>query len=282
MSSDTLPLITIIVAVYNGAKTLQKCIDSIVSQTYPHKQLIIIDGSSTDGTVDILKANNEHISYWVSEQDTGIYNAWNKGLAHAKGEWVSFLGADDFFWDESVLSRVADVLISIPAKYSVVYGNVVITNDANDSLFRVGQSWEKAKKIMNELMSIPHPGAMHHKRLFDGAVFDESFKIAGDYEFLLRELKDSDAYYMENIVLAGMQIGGVSAKSTNIISALVEVRKAQKKNGIKKIPWRWYWAIVKAKLRILLFCILGEVLGRHVMDKIRNFSGKPSVWKHNK
>ena len=91
------PLISIIVAVYNGEKTLQRCIDSVFSQTYPHKELIIIDGGSTDGTVDILQTNNDKITYWKSEPDNGIYQAWNKALDHAKSDWICFLGSDDYF-----------------------------------------------------------------------------------------------------------------------------------------------------------------------------------------
>ena len=79
--SDREPSISVIVAVLNGAKTLQRCIDSVAQQTYPNKELIIIDGGSQDGTVDILKANQGKITSWISEPDRGIYSAWNKGLA---------------------------------------------------------------------------------------------------------------------------------------------------------------------------------------------------------
>ena len=96
------PKISIIVAVYNSKKTLQRCIDSVFSQTYPHKELIIIDGGSTDGTVDILRANNDKITYWKSEPDNGIYQAWNKALDHAKSDWICFLGADDYLWKPKV------------------------------------------------------------------------------------------------------------------------------------------------------------------------------------
>jgi glycosyltransferase involved in cell wall biosynthesis len=85
-SNESQPLLTVIVAAFNGAKTLQQCIDSVVQQTYGNKERIIIDGGSRDGTVDLLKKNDCAISYWVSESDNGIYHAWNKGLSRAKGE----------------------------------------------------------------------------------------------------------------------------------------------------------------------------------------------------
>jgi glycosyltransferase involved in cell wall biosynthesis len=82
------PLISVIVAVYNGAKTLQRCIDSVSDQTYPNKELIIIDGGSTDGTIEIIRSNQDQITYWQSEPDNGIYHAWNKALDHASGDGI--------------------------------------------------------------------------------------------------------------------------------------------------------------------------------------------------
>src|SRR3990172_6849742 len=106
MNQEFAPLISIIVAVYNGKATLQQCIDSVAQQTYPNKELVIIDGGSNDGTVELLEKNRSKFSYWISEPDRGIYNAWNKGLVQAHGEWVCFLGADDYLWDATVLGRI--------------------------------------------------------------------------------------------------------------------------------------------------------------------------------
>ena len=118
------PLITVIVAVFNGAKTLQHCIDSVAHQSYPNKDLIIIDGGSNDGTVDLLKTNYEQIKYWISEPDKGNYNAWNKGLSQAKGDWICFLGADDYFWDAQVLERMAEPLKKFPPDIRVAYSQI--------------------------------------------------------------------------------------------------------------------------------------------------------------
>ena len=106
MTSSPAPLISIIVAVFNGKETLQQCIDSVAQQTYQNKELIVIDGGSNDGTLDLLNQNSSRLT-WLSEPDSGVYSAWNKGLARAKGEWVCFLGADDFLWDANVLEQMA-------------------------------------------------------------------------------------------------------------------------------------------------------------------------------
>jgi glycosyltransferase involved in cell wall biosynthesis len=84
-----------VVGVRNGARTLQRCIDSVRNQAHPHKGLIIVDGKSTDGTVEILSCNANAISWCISEPDIGIYAAWNKALLHVKGEWICFPGTDD-------------------------------------------------------------------------------------------------------------------------------------------------------------------------------------------
>jgi glycosyltransferase involved in cell wall biosynthesis len=143
------PLITIIIAVYNGAKTLQQCIDSVAQQTYPNKELIIIDGGSKDGTVDLLKTNHGKIGYWVSEPDYGIYHAWNKGLAQANGDWICFLGADDYFWDTQVLERAAVKLALIPPEIRVAYGQIMLLTADGVSIYAVGESWETVKKVLN-------------------------------------------------------------------------------------------------------------------------------------
>src|SRR5579864_471869 len=95
-----LPKISIIIVTYNAAAYLQKCLDSIYRQKYPSIEIIVLDAESTDGTVDILKANTNKITFWKSEKDEGIYDAMNKALEHVTGEWVYFLGADDELLDD--------------------------------------------------------------------------------------------------------------------------------------------------------------------------------------
>ena len=100
--------ISIIMALYNGAATLRRCLDSVKSQTYRNIELIVIDGGSSDGSLEILRQYQDSIHYWESEPDRGIYHAWNKGLDHVTGDWVNFLGADDYFPEADVLIRVVE------------------------------------------------------------------------------------------------------------------------------------------------------------------------------
>lgn len=279
MNRASAPLISIIVAVYNGKATLQQCIDSVAQQTYPNKELIIIDGGSKDGTVELLKENSNKFSYWISEPDRGIFNAWNKGLKQAQGEWICFLGADDYFWDDTVLERMAVQLQMLPINIRVAYGQVMMVGD-NEQLSRLeGESWVKQKECFDQYMCIPHVGTMHRRSLFEQhGKFDESFRIAGDYELLLRELMTGDAVFFPDIITAGQRLGGISTKADNYLRTLRETRRAQRMHG-KLLPGKF---LLKKRaieyLRLLLWKVLGERLARKLLDFHRRIKGLPPHW----
>ena len=279
MNNQPVPVITIIVAVFNGAKTLQQCIDSVAQQSYPNKELIIIDGCSTDSTVDLLKANSAKVSYWVSETDNGIYNAWNKGLSQATGEWICFLGADDFFWDECVLNNMAKALVRLSPKVRVAYGEVMLLSANGENIHTIGQPWGEIKHLLPKQMLIPHPGAMHHASLFkEAGGFDESYKVAGDYEFLLRELRHSDAYFLSNLIVVGMQVGGVSSDPQQSLQQLFEVRKAQRANGFIFPSIKWLFSLSRVLVRVVSWSVLGESKTRKLLDIGRKIMRKPPYW----
>jgi glycosyltransferase involved in cell wall biosynthesis len=268
------PLITVIVAVYNGVRTLQQCIDSIAQQSYPAKELIVIDGASTDGTVEIVEQNKEKIAYWVSEPDRGIYNAWNKGLEQVKGEWICFLGADDYFLDKNVLEQAAKCLAMLPDNICVAYSQVMLLN-TEEALYPIGEPWEKIKKRFKQFMCIPHQGVLHRRRLFEvHGPFDESFRIAGDYDLLLRDLKTSDAFFIPNLILTVMRLGGVSTDPGNALAGLREFRRAQLNNGLRFPGWVWLTAVARAYARLLLVNLLGEPVARKVLDFRRRIMRK--------
>lgn len=280
MSHDPEPLISIIVAVFNGKATLRQCIDSVAQQTYPNKELIVIDGGSTDGTVDLLRANSERISYWISEPDHGIYSAWNKGLAQAKGEWICFLGADDYFFDAHALAQMGEQLVKLPADVNVVYGQIMLVSADGKAIHAFGEPWENVKERFKQAMSIPHQGTMHRRSLFERhGNFNESFRIAGDYELLLRELKSADARFIPGIIMTAMrQGGGISSNPENSRVVLRESRRAQRMNGLRMPGRFWLMSVVRLYLRLLLWKILGERLARKALDLGRRMMGLPPYW----
>jgi glycosyltransferase involved in cell wall biosynthesis len=273
------PLITIIVSVLNGAGTLQRCIDSVTRQTYPHRELVIVDGGSTDASAEIMQKNNAQLGFWLSEPDRGIYDAWNKGLLHARGEWICFLGVDDYFWSNDVLERMVPQLNEVTPAISLVYGQVAVVNRNGEEVSRVGPSWASARTVLPQIMCIPHTGLMHHRSIFERwGNFDPSFRIAGDYEFLLRFLPKEDAFFVPGLVVAGMGHGGVSSDPAGSLRMLLEFRRAQLMHGGGSPGRHWVIAYAKAHIRVWLWRMLGRRLAPYLFDFGRIASGKRAYW----
>ena len=230
------PKISVILAVFNGSATLSRCIKSIYSQSYLNKELIIIDGGSTDDTVKIIKDNSHRVAYWESKADRGIYHAWNKALSHSTGDWVCFLGSDDYFWQDDVLEKMIPALrITENNDVRLVYGRVASINKMGKVQNILGMPWERAKSILSHQMP-PHPGLLHHSNIFkEHGGFDESFHIAADYELLLRELKTRDAIFIPEVIVTGIQYGGVSCNIGNLPRLITEDIAARKKHGLSLI-----------------------------------------------
>jgi glycosyltransferase involved in cell wall biosynthesis len=272
---------TIIVATYNAEESIQECIDSFKSQTYLNKELIIIDGDSSDTTQAIIKKNRSIISYYLSEPDSGIYDAWNKALSKVQGNWVYFLGADDYFANANVLESVAKMLIEIPDSINVVYGMVDHVSTSGTYLYSRGEPWSKVGEKYKQLMTIPHQGVFHKKFLFDKhGGFDEDFRIAGDYEFLLRELKDNKAFFIP-ILISVMRQGGLSNDKLNSTLIIKELRRAQIKNNLKRPGIYWILAMIRVYLRLFLWMVLGENIARKLLDFGRFLMKKPPHWTKN-
>ena len=271
IANNQLSVITVIIAVFNGEKYLQQCIDSVANQTYVDRQIIVVDGGSYDNTLKIIKLNQEKLSYWVSELDKGIYDAWNKGLKQASGDWICFIGADDYLMDPGVLKKLSYQLSLVPENIKIAYGQIMIIDAAGSALYALGESWGSLKKRFQQLMCLPHPAVMHRRSLFaTHGMFDESFRIAGDYELLLRELKEGEAQFLPDIVVTAMRQGGISSNPANNLIALQEVRCAQTKNGVSTLKVHWLLALGRAYLGIILFKLFGVSFTRRLLNRVRS------------
>jgi glycosyltransferase involved in cell wall biosynthesis len=266
------PMVSIIVAAMNARATLQRCIDSVVNQTWPRKELIICDGASSDGTRAIVEYNQNKLAYWCSEPDNGIYDAWNKGLSHSHGDWVCFLGADDVFWSPTVLASAMAQAGKIFPRIRVIYGRVALIAPDGTFLRYLGKPWEESKERFMQVNSLPHPGLLCHRSLFEEhGVFDNSYRISGDYEFLLRELKSGDAHFMGDVITVGMQTGGISSRTKWIRLALKESRRAQRKHGFRYPGPLWIAAYLRALVRSAIASIIGQEKTDKVIDVLRRF-----------
>jgi glycosyltransferase involved in cell wall biosynthesis len=273
------PHISIIVAVYNAGPTLRRCLDSVKAQSYPHRQLIVIDGASTDGSVQILRANAGAIDYWESEPDRGIYHAWNKGLDHATGDWIHFLGADDYFMDSEVLTEVARGIGHCSAEVRIVYGKEAVVSVDGEVLEIRGDPWQKAGPRFIHEMSIPHRAVFHYRSIFDDhGRFDESFRICADYDLLLRELKNGQAYFLSDLMVKGVTYGGASTRWDMMLTVVAETARARQRNGIFPYGPSWFWFYCKTFVKYWLGRLVGDRITRHAVDLYRVLTGRPAIW----
>lgn len=279
MPEQASPVVSIIVATLNSSPTLKRAIDSVIGQTYPYKELIVIDGGSTDGTVDIIRRNEASLTAWVSEPDHGNYEAFNKGVKRAAGDWIYILGADDYLWSPEVLAQMEPYLAAATPVKRVVYGNVAYVNAAGETLRLIGEPWETARRHFRDRMTLPHQGVFHHRSLFERhGLFDESFRMTGDYELLLRELRTGDALYVQDIIVAGYQHGGGSSVPENALKVLLEYRKAQRLNGLERPSLHWLGCYARTWLRMLVWRLLGAKRAARLDDWLRSLVGLPKIW----
>ena len=203
-------IISIIIATYNASDTILKCLDSIENEINSDCELIIIDGNSTDNTLDLLNKKKGLIDVLISEPDKGIYDAWNKGIERSKGKWIMFLGADDILLPGSIKSYF-NVLTKLNKDNEPDYicaRNEYVDEDGN-LIMMLGKPviWDNMRK-MN---MAAHVGSLHNKfRLFNQVgLYDLKFKICGDYELLLRKKEKLKSIFVPNII-ARMYTGGMS------------------------------------------------------------------------
>jgi glycosyltransferase involved in cell wall biosynthesis len=201
-------------------------------QSYKNFELIIIDGNSTDNTVAIIKANDPIVTYWISEHDHGLYDAWNKGIKVSKGEWILFLGAGDML-DATTLEKY-DNFINTLSTYPDYISAKIRNIDANGkSIRKIGKGWKWREFKIS--MTVAHVGSLHNSNLFkEIGFFDISYKISADYELLLRKRDKLKALFLDDFI-GNMPIGGCSFS----IKAIQESREIKIKTA--KVPWINAW-----------------------------------------
>ena len=235
--------ISVITAVYNRARTLPNTLASIAQQQHRALQHIVIDGASSDGTLEILEAHRDALSALVSEPDQGVYDALNKGLTIASGDVVGFLHSDDVFAHSQVLQRIASAFED--ETVDAVYGDLQYV--AQDDASHVIRHWSGGTHSLSRLhwgWMPPHPTLFMRRRVYEQfGYFDTSFEIAADYDHILRCLgsgKIRVAYIPE--VLVKMSVGGISNRSLrHVLKKSGEDLRAMRKNsigGVAALGWK--------------------------------------------
>lgn len=235
---------SIIIATYNAAESLQCTLNSIREQTWVDYELILIDGKSSDETVRIINENIEIVTFWISEPDKGLYDAWNKGIKASKGKWIAFLGAGDALVPDALQSykTYIDTLVETPDYISAI---IKRTNEKGGFISLLGKAWQW--KAFRDSMTVAHVGSLHNKHLFEeiGLYNQAEYKICADYELLLRK-KDTLKTGFLNKSIGDMPIGGLSFS----VKALKESAKAKYRTGDRNFIsvffyFIYFWLLLK-------------------------------------
>lgn len=226
--------ISVITAVRNNRDTVAQALDSLLAQTHRDVELIVIDGASTDGTLNVLARYATRLAVLVSEDDHGIYDALNKGLRRATGDVIGFLHADDLLADNEVLSRVASCFAETGA--DGVYGDLVyVSKFQPDRIIRNWRSKAFAPGLLANGWMPPHPTLYLKRTVYEQyGLFDTSYRIAADYDFMLRVLREPGLrfVYLPRL-LVRMRVGGASNRSlANLWKKSCEDLRALKHNRI--------------------------------------------------
>jgi len=202
-NNDEMPLISIVTVIFNGEKFLEDTIKSVINQTYKNVEYIIIDGGSTDGTIDIIKKYGNQIDYWVSEPDNGIYDAMNKGIETASGKWINFMNGGDRFYNDHVLEKIFKNQINNDITF--IYGNTVYNYESF-------KSERKALPLYEHWKQIPfrHQSVFIKTKVHKNNKFNLSFKISADFDFFFKLLfKGYKTSYID-LTISEVTVDGVS------------------------------------------------------------------------
>jgi glycosyltransferase involved in cell wall biosynthesis len=253
-----MPHISIITVTLNAVDFIDHTIQSVLTQTYPSLEYIIIDGGSQDGTIDVIKNYESRLAYWHSRKDRGQSHAFNMGLAQARGDWIIFLNADDYLLNTAALEKMAPHLWAHHAA-DVVFGQVALLprtgkliSGETPVIHGSPWCWYKFKYVCN----IPHQAAFTSRQYFDRVgVFQEELCFSMDYEHYLRAGRNLHTVFVPQVVTA-MREGGKSL--SNIIPSLREWRNAQLRHKVASPLLLWsnflariFWFICRQRVNKL-------------------------------
>ena len=225
--------ISIITASYNDAARLDRLATALRHENRELFEWIVVDGASSDNTMDVATGHDDLIDFFISEPDRGVYDAWNKGLVHAQGRWIVFLGCDD-----RLGSGWLDEVANAPQANDLVYGDLVLLSQSQKK-YRIKKFpiWSQVTTLLPRKMCLPHSGMAHHRRLFSEKGFDATYRICGDWEFLIRACP-KNGVHIPNQIQTVMSLGGLSSSAQFERQMYREILRIQKAQNVS-ITWGW-------------------------------------------
>lgn len=221
----TKPLLTVVTIVRNGKDFVADALDSVISQKTADVEYVVIDGASTDGTLDILRSREGGIDKLISEADRGLYDAKNKGARNGTGEYVAFLNADDFYLPGTLSAVTAELKTSKP---DILYGNLHWVQ--RDAAHLLGQPGLGDHTTLHKAMNVPFPATFIRRELILNSPFDLNFRIAADYDFIFKCFREGRNFKYLNRTLTHMRMGGVSG--THLAKTFQETRDIRLRHGV--------------------------------------------------
>ncbi|OIQ71441.1 putative teichuronic acid biosynthesis glycosyltransferase TuaG [mine drainage metagenome] len=202
-SKKNKPLISVITVVYNGRDSIEGTINSVLSQTYENIEYIVIDGNSTDSTIDIIERYGNKIDYWISESDKGVYHAMNKGIALASGDYIALLNSGDWYEINTCAIVAERILLN---KADIYYGMVRVYRQDKTLLCIKGNTIDN---ISNEM--IAHPTCFISSDIYAVQMYNTKYISAADYDFVLRLKISGYSFSFIEEIFANFKIGGISS-----------------------------------------------------------------------
>lgn len=215
-----MPLLSVITVVYNCERSIEQTLLSVLNQSYPNIEYIVIDGNSTDKTMDILKLYNDKIDYLRSEPDNGIYDAMNKGIINATGDYVIFMNSGDLFFEENICEKIAQEILK--KNPDIIYGNTIAIDVENNNEIII-----KPKKIkqLYRGMIFCHQAAFIKLSLLKAYPFNTEYKIVADYDQIISLYKKNKLFYYMPLTVAKISIGGISYSNLKTTFEQIRVLK---------------------------------------------------------
>lgn len=242
--------VSIVMVTFNASNCVELTIQSVLNQIYSDYEYIVMDGGSTDGTIDILSRYKQKFTYLVSEPDNGIYDAMNKAIGRANGEWIIFMNAGDSFANNHVLS---DVFSMSHGETDVIYGDSV-------GLYSWGEVHLKARFFSERDINLPfcHQSTLVRTKWMKQYKFDLKYKVAADYNFFHRLFVEGKSFEYINIPIAKFEMGGFSSK--RVLQTYQEVTLAADKSHDFMYYYIWMYLWVRSYLMLLIpNCLVNAV-----------------------
>lgn len=204
------PLISVVTVVFNGKKYLEETIKSVISQTYENIEYLIVDGGSTDGTLDIIKKYEGHIDYWISEPDKGVYDAMNKGIQLATGEWINFMNAGDTFCEISTISDIFDTLDC--SGYTILYGDCIVQYPGFERMKRAGEL-----NALNKGMQFSHQSMFINTEFHKLNQYDLRYRLAADFKLVYSAYISKASFFYLSQRVSKVINGGLADTNRSIV-----------------------------------------------------------------